>query len=116
MQLLYFRRHNNSATAAENADIVGAALTQQVDRVFEVFDMPALVGADGNAMHILLQRRCDNFLHRAVVPEMDHFSTAGLQHAANDVDRCVVSVKQAGSRYEADSLGRTMFGGGGLVA
>jgi hypothetical protein len=55
-------------------------LLQQVDHVLEVLDVAALVGGDGDALHVLLQRRGDDLLDRAVVAEVDHLrcrSTAG---------------------------------------
>ncbi len=51
-----------------------AALAQQVDQVLEVLDVAALVGADGDALHVLLQRRVDDLVDRAVVAEVDHLA------------------------------------------
>jgi hypothetical protein len=49
-------RHDHAAAAAEHLDVRGAALAQQVDHVLEVLDVAALVGADGDALGVLLQR------------------------------------------------------------
>ncbi len=47
------------------------------------------------------RRRGDDLVDRAVVAEMDDLGAARLQHAADDVDRGVVAVEQAGGGDEA---------------
>ena len=68
--------------------------------------MAALVRADGNALHVFLQRGCDHFIYRTVVTQMDHFGTHALQDAAHDIDGCVVPVKQTGRGDKAHFVGR----------
>ena len=58
--------------------------------------MAALVGADGDALRVFLQRRRDNLVHRAVVPEVDDLRAHVLQDAPHDVDGGVMPVEQAG--------------------
>ncbi len=104
MQLAYFFRHDHTTTAAEYFDICATAFTQQIDGVFKIFDMPALVRADRNPLHVFLQRGGYDLVHRTVMAEMDHLSTAGLEDAANDVDRRIVAVKQTGGRHKTDFM------------
>ena len=76
--------------------MASTALAQHVHHVFEVFDVPALIGADGNRLRIFLQGGFYHFLNRAVVRQMNHLCARGLQHATHDVDRGVMAVKQTG--------------------
>ena len=76
------------------------ALAQQVEHVCEEFDVPALIRRDCDAVRILLDRAIDDFLDRAVVPEMNHLAARRLQDPPHDVDRCVVAVEQARCRDE----------------
>ena len=87
-----------------------AALTQQIDHVFEVFDMAALVRTDGNALHVFLQSGSDHLVNRAVVAEVYHFSAHALQDAAHDVDGGVVAVKQTGGSDKAHLVGGFVLG------
>ena len=116
VQFLDFVRDDHAAAAAEYLDVLAAALAQQVDRVLEVFDVAALVGGDGDALHVFLDRRVDDFIDRAIVAEVDDFDAAGLQDAAHDVDRGIMAVEQAGRGDEADFVGGPVFLVGGLLA
>ena len=101
VQLADLRRHDDAAAAAEDLDVAGAVVAQQVEHVLEELDVPALVRRDRDALCILLDRAVDDLLDRAVVAEMDHLAAGRLQDAAHDVDRCVVAVEQARGRHEA---------------
>jgi hypothetical protein len=59
---------------------------QQVDHVLEVLDVAALVGADGDALHVFLQGGGDDFVDAAVVAQVDHLGAHALQDAPHDVD------------------------------
>ena len=63
MQILQFLGHDDPAATAEDLDILSTAGLEQVDHVFEKFDMATLIRGDGNALHIFLQGRVDDFLH-----------------------------------------------------
>ncbi|MNY46119.1 hypothetical protein D3C86_1812690 [compost metagenome] len=78
------------------------ALAQEVDHELEVLDVPALVGADGDALHVLLDGGLDDLGDRAVVAQVDHLGAGVLQDAAHDVDRRVVPVEERGGRDEPD--------------
>lgn len=82
----------------------GAAPPQQLDQILEVLDVAALVGADGDALDILLERGVHHLAHGAVVPEVDHLRTLGLKDAPHDVDRGVMPVEEAGSGDKADGM------------
>ena len=94
--------HDDPAAAAEDPNIPRATLTQQVDHVLEELDVPALIGADGDTLHVLLDRGRDHLLDRAVVAQVNDLGARGLKDAADDVDRGVVAVEQARRGHEAD--------------
>ena len=108
VQLLDLGSDDDAATAAIDADVLAAALAQQVDHVLEELDVPALVRADRDALHVFLQRRGDDLLDRAVVTEMDHFGAHALQNAPHDVDRRIVAVEQRRRGDEAHLVRRAV--------
>ena len=65
-------RRDRAAAAAEDADVAGAELAEHLDRVAEVLDVAALVGADRDPVGVLLDRRADDVADAAVVAEVDH--------------------------------------------
>ena len=95
---------DDAAPAAEDLDVAGAVLGEELDQVAEVLDVPALVGADGDALDVLLDGGADDLADRAVVAEVDHLGTLRLQDAAHDVDRRVVPVEQARRGDEPDGV------------
>jgi methylmalonyl-CoA mutase cobalamin-binding domain/chain len=98
--------HDLSPHAPKDA----AALLQQLDHVLEILDMPALVRADRDALHVFLQRRGHDLVDRAVVAQVDHLRAHAHQDAADDVDRGVVAVEEAGGGDEAHLVRRAVFG------
>jgi hypothetical protein len=104
LQVADLRRHDHTAPAAEDLDVLAAALTEQVHRVLEILDMPALVRADRDALRVLLQRGRHHFVDGAVVAEVDHLGAHAHQDAPHDVDRGVVSVEQC-CRGDESNLG-----------
>jgi hypothetical protein len=92
-----------------------AALFEQVDHVLEVLDVAALVAADGNALHVFLQRGGDDFVHAAVVAEVDHLGAHALQDAPHDVDGRVVAIEQARRGDEAHLVLGAVVGQGLVV-
>ena len=72
---------------------------------FQVFHVTALVGTDGNAVGVFLERGIDHFCHRTIVAEMDDLNTLGLQDTAHDVDGCIMAVKQAGRSDKPQVVG-----------
>jgi hypothetical protein len=110
VQFADLRRHDDAAAAAEDLDALAAATLQQVHHVLEVLDVAALVGGDGDALHVLLQRRGDDLLDRAVVAEVDHLRAGRLQDAPHDVDRGVVAVEQRRRGDEAHLVLRLVGG------
>ncbi len=78
LQLCDFLADDHPAAAAEDADFGGVALTEPVEEVLEVFDVAALVGADGDAVGVFLKRRLEHLVDGPVVAEMDHLHAGGL--------------------------------------
>ena len=102
VQFSHLLRRDDPAAAAENLDLVGPSLAQQIEHIFEELDMPALVGRYGDAVHVLLDGRGNDLIDRSVVAEMDHFDAGRLQQAAHEVNRRVVAIEKARGCYEAD--------------
>ena len=69
-----------------------------IDRLNE---LGALVGADRDAVGVLLDGSPDDVLDAAVVAEMDHLGALRLDQAPHDVDRRVMAVEQGRRRDEA---------------
>jgi len=101
LEVLDLGGEDRAAPAAEHLDLSGAALAEQVDQVGEELDVPALVGADRHALHVLLQGSGDDLVDRAVVAEVDHLDALRLEDPPHDVDRRVVAVEQARRGDEA---------------
>ena len=112
VQLANFCGNNDTAAAAKDLDVFTAALAQQVDHVFEILDVAALVGADGNALRVLLQSGRDHFIDGAVVTQVNHFGTHTLQNAAHDVDGRIVAIKQTGGSDKSHFVRGAVFGEG----
>src|SRR5258708_28445331 len=64
--------------------------------------MPTLIGGDRDRLHVVWQGCSDDFLHRAVMAEMNDFGARGLQHPAHDVDGGIVAVEQGRCRHESN--------------
>ena len=110
-QPLDLGRHDDAAAAADDLDVAGARLAQQLHEVLEVLDVPALVRADGDALHVLLDGGVDDLAHAAVVPEVDDLGPLGLHDPPHDVDRRVVPVEQGGRGDDAHRvLGHVQVG------
>jgi len=88
---------------------------QQVDHVLEILDVSALVGADGDALNVLLQGGRDHLIDAAVVTQVDDLRPHALQDAAHDVDRCVMPVEQACCGDEAHLVRGAVVGQGLVV-
>ena len=99
---------DDAATAADDADVAGAVLLEQLHEVLEVLDVATLVGADGDALHVLLDRRVDDLLDRAVVPEVDDLGALRLHDPPHDVDRRVVPVEEAAGGDEPHVVRRAL--------
>ena len=108
-------RHNHAATAAKHLNVRAAPRFEQVDHVLEVLDVTALVGADGDALCVFLERCGDHFLHTAVAPKMNHLRTHADDDTSHDVDGGIVPVKQAGRRHKTYFVGRAVVGEGFVV-
>ena len=98
----FFLRDDDTAATGKHEDILTAVAGKQVEHVFQIFDMTALVRADGNAVRVFLQRGIDDFGDRAVVPQVNDFDPLGLENPAHDVDGCIVTIEQTGGGHEPE--------------
>ena len=112
LQLIDFRGDDHAAATAKHLNVCAATLAQQIDHVLEVLHMAALVGADGDALNVLLQRGGHHLVDRAVVAQVNHLGAHALQDAAHDVDGCVVAVKQTGCGDKAHLVLGSVVGQG----
>ena len=99
-----FRINNNAPASPEHPNIRPIALAQHIDHVGKKFGMAALIGAHRNSLDIFLNRRIDNLRNAAVVSEVDHLCPGRLQESADDIDRGIMAVKEAGCRHEPDAI------------
>ena len=97
---------DHPAAAPVDPDVTASLLPEAVDEVPEVLVVAALVGADGDAVDVLLDGGGDDLVHRAVVTEVDDLGALALQQPAHDVDGGVVAVEETGGRHETDGASR----------
>ena len=110
LQLADLGRHDHAAAAAKHLNVLAAAAPEQIDHVLEILHMPALVGADGNALRVFLQGGRHHLVNAAVVAQVNHLGPHALQNAPHDVDGRIVSVKQAGGGDETHLVGGAVVG------
>ena len=72
----------------------GIPLFEQIDNIFEVFDVSALVAGNRYPLGVFFYGGIDDFLYRAIVSEMNDFNPGILQDPAHDIDRSVMAVKE----------------------
>ena len=96
MQFVDFVLHDHAAAAAEQLDPFGAALVQKIDGVFEIFEVAALIGADGDALHVFLDGCGDDLVDRAVVAEVNHLHAGRLE----DLERLVTTIMERHGRID----------------
>ena len=102
VKLLDFLRENGSSASTKNPNVPRPAFVQEVLHVLEVLHVSALVGGHGDRLGVFLNGGGHHLVDAAVVPEMDDFTSGPLHDAAHDVDRGIVTVKQAGGRDDSD--------------
>ena len=88
--------YDHATTAAKYPNLCSVSFTKHVDHVFEKLGMATLVGTNGDAVGVLLNRRINNFTHRSVVAKVNHLNTRGLKDSSHHVDRRIMTIKQAG--------------------
>src|SRR5262249_41347825 len=94
-ELPYFGGNDHAAATAKHPDVSAAPRAERIDHVLEVLDVPALIRRNRDPLHVFVQRRRHDFVHRPVVAEMDYFRAGSLEYPPYDVDRGVVAVEQA---------------------
>ena len=99
-----FLRHDDTAAASKYPDMAGSLFLEQVIHVFEILDVPPLIGRDGDSLNVLLNRRLNHFSYRPVMTEVDYFCATRLQDATHYVNCRVVSIEQAGGGDEANGI------------
>ncbi len=67
--------------------------------------MAALIGADGNGVGILLNRRPHHLVDTAIMAEMHHLDTAALNQPAHHIDGGIVTIKQRSGRHNPQRRG-----------
>ena len=101
-----FLGEDGAAPTAEDADVPGAALIEQVLHVFEVLHVASLVGGHGNGLGVFLNGAVHHVIDRAVMAEVDDLASRALQDAPHDVDGGIVAVEEGGGGDDADRMAR----------
>ena len=78
--------HNHTAATAENTNMVSTRFFKQIDGIFEVLHMAALVRTDGDTLNIFLQCSFHHLCHRAIVGQMNYLNPSTLQNPAHNID------------------------------
>ena len=102
---------NHTATTTKNLDMFGAAGLQQIEHVFEVLVMTALIARHCDGIGIFLNGCFYHLLHTAIVTQVNHLATGGLNDAAHNVDGGIVTIEQAGSRNYPNLVLRNIHSG-----
>ncbi len=108
LELLDLLRDDDAPAAAVDQHVGAALGPEPIHQVPEVLDVAALVGAHRDPLHVLLDRRADHLVHRAVVPEVDDLGALGLEEAPHDADGGIVPVEQAGRGHEPDRMDQSV--------
>ena len=89
--------------------MTAAALSEQLQHVFEVFGVATLIGRYRDGVGVFLDGGRDRVFDRAVVSQMGHFGAANLKDEAHDVDGGVVAFEQARGRDKTRRRGARAF-------
>src|ERR1700722_1054428 len=81
-----------------------SVLVEEVLHVFKEFDMTALVGGDGNTLHIFLDGALHYFGHRAVMTQVNDLRAFRLQESSHDIDSRVMSIEQGCGSAHSDLM------------
>ena len=73
---------------------IARARLRRVAAVLRI-DVAALVGGDRDALYVFSNGSVDDFINRAIVPQVNDLGTLGLQDATHDIDRGVVAIEEA---------------------
>src|ERR1700720_148048 len=80
--------------------MAAAILLQQVLHVFKEFQVPSLVGGDGDPLDIFLDGAFHDFRHRPVMAQMDDLSPLRLKETTHNIDRSIMTIEDRSSRNE----------------
>ena len=67
---------------------------QKIVQVAEEFKMPPLIRRNGDGVYVFLNRGADNLGGGAIVTEVNHLDTGGLQNAPDDIDRHIMPIEK----------------------
>jgi hypothetical protein len=104
VQLFDLVRRDGAAATDDDADMTRAGLREHVDHVTEVLVVPALIGAAGDRVRVLLDRGAHDVGHASVVAEVYDLGTVRLEQAADHVDGGVVTIEKRCRAYKAQRL------------
>ena len=90
--------------AADDQDVVGAALLQQLQRRAENRHVRAGQDADADDVDVFLDRGLDDLLGRAVQAGVDDVHAGVAQRARDDLDAAVVAVEPDFGDEDADRI------------
>src|SRR5699024_1818615 len=109
MELFYFIPHNNAASTAIHFNMRDITFFKQVHHIFKILHMTALVRANGNPLHVLLNSAVPNLFDRPVVTQMHDLGSAALQDSAHNIYTGIMPVKKAGRGYKPNIMLRFVY-------
>src|SRR5437763_6777372 len=81
-----------SSAAAENLNVVGAFLAQEIDNGSEKFDVSAVITGNANSANVLLNCRANDVSDRPMITKVNHFDAMPNEFQVDRVDGTIVSV------------------------
>src|SRR5258708_11186596 len=86
--------------------MAAAIFLQQVLHILKEFQVPALVGGDGDPLHIFLDGAFHYFRLRPVMSQVNDLSPLRLQEPPHDIDRGIMTIEERRSRNEPHFMHR----------
>ena len=75
------------------------SLSEQINHIFEELKVPPLVRGDGNSLGVFFDRRVDNLVNRAIVPQVNHLYSTGLKNTSHNIYRCIMAIEERCGRH-----------------
>ena len=66
--------------------------------------MAALIGSNGNGLHIFLDRTINYLLDGSIVPKMNNFHSGALNDTSHNINGRIVTVKQGSCGDDPDMI------------
>jgi len=104
MEFFNFAFGYYTSATSKQFDTRGTSFPQQIYRIFKILYVPTLVRADSYTLHILLDRRSNNFVYGSIMPKVDNLYPRRLEDTSHYIDGGIVAVKQTRCCNEAQLI------------